>query len=325
LHDSLRELKKKEAIVQDRVKIGQVQLLSDDWGVLKKTTYALRMRDGAWAEQTRETYDRGNGATLLLYNRARRTVVLTRQFRLPAYVNGHDGFLVETAAGLLDGARPEQRIRDEVMEETGYRVGAVRHLWDAFMSPGSVTERLHFFVAEYEADDRPGTGGGLAEEGEDLEVLELGIDEALAMIGSGIVDGKTIMLLQYAQQHLFAPAGMMILIAGPYRSGTDGDPERIARNVAAMEACVMPLYEAGHLPVLGEWLALPTVRLAGSNEEGDAVYDALFHPHAQRLLARCDAVLRIGGASSGADLMVDTARALGKPVYRSLDAISVPD
>jgi ADP-ribose pyrophosphatase len=329
LHDSLRELKKKEAIVQDRVKIGQVQLLSDDWGVLKKTTYALRMRDGAWAEQTRETYDRGNGATLLLYNRARRTVVLTRQFRLPAYVNGHDGFLVETAAGLLDGARPEQRIRDEVMEETGYRVGAVRHLWDAFMSPGSVTERLHFFVAEYEADDRPGAGGGLAEEGEDLEVLELGIEEALALIGkdsgSGIVDGKTIMLLQYAQQHLFAPEGMMILIAGPYRWGTDGDPERIARNVAAMEACVMPLYEAGHLPVLGEWLALPTVRLAGSNEEGDAVYDALFHPHAQRLLARCDAVLRIGGASSGADLMVDTARALGKPVYRSLDAISVPD
>jgi ADP-ribose pyrophosphatase len=117
---------------------------------------------------------------------------------------------------------------------------------------------------------------------------------------------------------------MMILIAGPYRSGTDGDPERIARNVAAMETCVMPLYEAGHLPVLGEWLALPTVRLAGSKEEGDAVYDALFHPHAQRLLARCDAVLRIGGASSGADLMVDTARALGKRIYRSLDAICAP-
>ncbi|CAH0157248.1 GDP-mannose pyrophosphatase NudK [Massilia sp. Bi118] len=308
--------------MQDRVKIGQVQLLSDDRGVLKKTTYALRTRAGEWAEQTRETYDRGNGATLLLYNRAWRKVVLTRQFRLPAFVNGHDGFLVETAAGLLDGAHPEERIRAEVMEETGYRVGAVCRLWDAFMSPGSVTERLHFFVAEYEPGDRVGAGGGLVEEGEDLEVLELGIDEAMARIGnssgSGIVDGKTIMLLQYAQLHLFAPPGMMILIAGPYRSGTEGDPERIARNVAAMEACVLPLYEAGHLPVLGEWLGLPTVRLAGSQHEGDAVYDALFHPHAQRLLARCDAVLRIGGASSGADLMVDTARALGKRVYRSL-------
>jgi ADP-ribose pyrophosphatase len=307
--------------MQDRVKVGKVELLSNDWGVLRKTTYALRMRDGNWAEQTRETYDRGNGATLLLYNRMRRTVVLTRQFRLPAHVNGHDGFLVEAAAGLLDGARPEERIRNEVMEETGYRVGRVQRLWDAFMSPGSVTERLHFFVAEYEADDRIGAGGGVAEEGEDLEVLELGIDEALAMIGTGIVDGKTIMLLQYAKLHLFAPPGMMVLIAGPYRSGTGGDPVRIARNVAAMEACVMPLYEAGHLPVLGEWLALPTVRLAGSLHEGDAVFDALFHPHAQRLLARCDAVLRICGASGGADLMVETARKLGKQVYHALAEI----
>jgi nudix-type nucleoside diphosphatase (YffH/AdpP family) len=307
--------------VQDRVEIRQVKLLSDDWGVLKKTTYALRKPGGGWSEQTRETYDRGNGATLLLYDRARRTVVLTRQFRLPAYVNGHDGFLVEAAAGLLDGARPEARIREEVMEETGYRVGAVRRLWDVFMSPGSVTERLHFFVAEYAPGDRVGAGGGLVEEGEDLEVLELGIDEAVAMIGAGIVDGKTIMLLQYAQLHLFAPPGMMILVAGPYRSGTDGDPGRIARNVAAMEACMMPLYEAGHLPVLGEWLALPMARLAGSRHEGDAVFDAMFHPHAQRLLARCDAVLRIGGASSGADLMVATAKRLGKRVYHSLAEI----
>jgi ADP-ribose pyrophosphatase len=318
LHDSLQELKKKGGIVQDRVDIRKVQCLSEDWGVLKKTTFALRTRDGGWAEHTRETYDRGDGATLLLYNRARRTVVLTRQFRLPAYVNGHDGFLVEAAAGLLDGAHPEERIRAEVEEETGFRVGIVRRLWDVFMSPGSVTERLHFFVAEYEARDRVGAGGGLAHEGEDLEVLELGIDEAVAAIGAGIVDGKTVMLLQYAQLHLFAPCGMMILIAGPYRSGTDGDPVRIARNVAAMEACVMPLYKAGHLPVLGEWLALPTVRLAGSVEEGDAVFDALFHPHAQRLLSRCDAVLRIGGPSSGADLMTATARKLGKQVYTAL-------
>ena len=307
--------------MQDRVEIRQVELLSDDWGVLNKTTFALQTMDGGWDVQTRETYDRGNGATLLLYNRARRTVVLTRQFRLPAYVNGHDGFLVEAAAGLLDGASPEERIRAEVEEETGYRVGTVSGLWDAFMSPGSVTERLHFFAAEYEGRDRVGPGGGVAAEGERLDVLELDIDAALAMIGTGIVDGKTIMLLQYAQLHLFAPRGMMILIAGPYRSGTDGDPQRIAQNVAAMEACVMPLYEAGHLPVLGEWLALPTACLAGSERAGDPVYDAVFHPHAQRLLERCDAVLRIGGASTGADLMTTTAQKLGKRVYAALDEI----
>jgi nudix-type nucleoside diphosphatase (YffH/AdpP family) len=304
--------------VQDQVTIRKVQVLSDDWGVLKKTTFALRRGDGPWVEQTRETYDRGNGATLLLYNLARRTVVLTRQFRLPAYVNGHDGFLVEAAAGLLDGARPEECIRAEVEEETGYRVKGVRRLWDAFMSPGSVTERLHFFVAEYEARDRVGAGGGLAEEGEDLEVLELDIDAALGMIGSGIVDGKTIMLLQYARQHLFVPPGLMILIAGPYRAGSGDDPVRIARNVAAMEAYVEPLHRAGHLPLLGEWLALPTARLAGSLRAGDAVFDAVFHPHAQRLLARCDAVLRIPGVSGGAELMVETARRLGKPVYHTL-------
>lgn len=307
--------------MQDRVEIKQQQVLSDDWGVLKKTTFALRAIDGSWAEHTRETYDRGNGATLLLYNRTRRTVVLTRQFRLPAYVNGHHGFLVETAAGLLDGAEPEQRIRSEAEEETGYRIGAVRRLWDVFMSPGSVTERLHFFVAQYEAADRVGPGGGVAEEGEDLEVLELGIDDAMAMIGTGIVDGKTIMLLQHAQLQLFAPRSMMILIAGPYRSGTGDDPERIAGNVAAMEAYVLPLYRAGHLPVLGEWLALPTARLAGSKHAGDAVFDTVFHPHSQSLLARCDAVLRIGGASHGADLMVKQAQQMGKQVFARLDQI----
>jgi ADP-ribose pyrophosphatase len=315
--------------MQPRVDIRQVQLLSSDWGVLKKTTFALRTAGGAWVEQTRETYDRGNGATLLLVNRTRRTVVLTRQFRLPAYVNGHHGFLIEAAAGLLDGARPEERIAAEVEEETGYRIKDVRRLWDVFMSPGSVTERLHFFVADYEPADRVGPGGGLAEEGEDIDVLELGIDAALAMIGSEIVDGKTIMLLQYAQLHLFAPrtqsaqCGLMILIAGPYRSSTFGDPALIERNVAAMEACVMPLVRMGHLPVLGEWLALPTARLAGSRHEGDAVFDAVFHPHAERLLAHCDAVLRIGGASAGADRMVSTAEGLGKPVFRSLEEIAL--
>lgn len=304
--------------MQDAVEIRQVQLLSDDWGILKKTTYRLRAGDGLWSEQTRETYDRGNGATLLLVNRARRSVVLTRQFRLPAYVNGHDGFLVEAAAGLLDGVSPEERIRCEVEEETGYRVGQVAHLWDVFMSPGSVTERLHFFVAEYEHGDRVDAGGGIAEEGERLEVLELDIDDAVARIGAGIVDGKTIMLLQYARAHVFGPRRMMILIAGPYRAGTGDDPALVARNVAAMEAYVLPLYDAGHLPVLGEWLALPTARLAGSSRIGDAGFDAVFHPNALRLVERCDAVLRVGGASEGADLMVREARRLGRRVYDDL-------
>lgn len=307
--------------MHDRVRIKDVRVLSDDWYVLKKNTFELLNSAGEWVEQTRETYDRGNGATILLYNLERRTVVLTRQFRFPAYANGHDGFLIEAAAGLLDGASPEERIRAEAEEETGYRVGAPRRLWDVFMSPGSVTERLYFFVAEYEACDKVGAGGGVEEEGEDLEVLELDIDDAVRMIGHDIVDAKTIMLLQHAHARLFAPRGLMILVAGPYRSGTGGDPALLARNVDAMEACVMPLYRAGHLPVLGEWLALPTARLAGSAREGDSVYDDIFHPHAQRLLGRCDAVLRIGGESAGADLMVSTARAVGKQVFYALDEV----
>jgi len=188
---------------EDRIRIHQVETLSDDWFVLKKTTFDYRRSDGTWQRQSRETYDRGHGATILLYNRERRTVVLVRQFRFPAYVEGHDGFLIETAAGLLDQATPEVRIKAEVEEETGYRIGEVRMVFEAFMSPGSVTERLHFFVAEYDPASRPGTGGGVAEEGEDIEVLELTMERAMAMMASGeIADGKTIMLLQYAALHL---------------------------------------------------------------------------------------------------------------------------
>jgi nudix-type nucleoside diphosphatase (YffH/AdpP family) len=131
-------------------------------------------------------------------------VVLTRQFRFPAFVNGHDGMMVEAPAGLLDQATPEQRIRAEVEEETGYRVGEVRKVFEAFMSPGSVTEKLFFFVAEYDAASKVSAGGGIEAEGEDIEVLELPFEEALAMVRRGdIVDGKTIMLLQYAAMHLF--------------------------------------------------------------------------------------------------------------------------
>jgi nudix-type nucleoside diphosphatase (YffH/AdpP family) len=188
---------------EDRIRIHKVEVLSDDWFLLQKTTFDYRRSDGSWQRQTRETYDRGNGATILLYNREQRTVLLVRQFRFPTYGNGHDGFLIETAAGLLDQASPEERIKAEVEEETGYRVGEVHKVFEAFMSPGSVTERLYFFVAEYDPATRPGVGGGIAEEGEDIEVLELKIEDALQMITDGrIADGKTIMLLQYAALHL---------------------------------------------------------------------------------------------------------------------------
>jgi nudix-type nucleoside diphosphatase (YffH/AdpP family) len=303
----------------DRVRITAEEVLSDNWYLLKKISFELRRRDGQWQPQTREVYDRGNGATVLLYNRSLGTVVLTRQFRIPAFVSGHSGYLIEAAAGLLDNASPEQRIRAEAEEETGYRVGAVEPIFEAFMSPGSVTERLHFFIGQYEAGDRTGDGGGLAAEGEDIEVLERDFDQALAMVESGeIADGKTIMLLQYLQLHVMAPRSLMILIAGPYRSGTGDDPLRLAENVAAMERHALPLYAAGHFPVLGEWLALPMVRLAGSTRIGDATYDALFHAHAERLLARCDAVLRIGGASAGADAMVAIGARLGLRIFNSL-------
>ncbi len=180
-------------------------VLSDDWYLLKKTIYDFRRADGTWQRQQRETYDRGNGAALLLYQRDTRRVVLVRQFRFPCFVNGHDGMLIEAPAGLLDQATPEARIRAEAEEETGYRVGEVRKVFEAFMSPGSVTEKLHFFVAEYDASQKVSGGGGIEDEGEDIEVLELPFDEAMAMVRRGeIVDGKTIMLLQYAAMHVFA-------------------------------------------------------------------------------------------------------------------------
>jgi nudix-type nucleoside diphosphatase (YffH/AdpP family) len=184
----------------DSVRIVEERMLSDDWYVLKKTTFDYRRRDGQWQRQSRETYDRGNGAVLLLFNPQQDTVVLTRQFRFPAYVNGcRDGLLIEACAGLLDGQDPRACIRREVQEETGFRVRAPRKIFEAYMSPGSVTEKLHFFVAEYEPKDRVGAGGGDAAEGEDIEVLELPLATAMQMISnSAIQDGKTIMLLQYA-------------------------------------------------------------------------------------------------------------------------------
>ena len=190
--------------ISDRIRVKDVRVLSDNHYTLKTTTFEWRRANGTWQTQHRETYDRGNGATLLPYNRAHRSVVLVRQFRYPAYVNGCDELLIEAAAGLLDNLSPELRISAEAEEETGYRLGEIKKVFEAFMSPGSVTEKLHFFVAEYEPSMRIGSGGGVASEGEDIEVLELSIDTALAMIGDGrIVDAKTIMLLQYAALNIF--------------------------------------------------------------------------------------------------------------------------
>lgn len=180
------------------VRIINTQTLSDDWYSLKKYTFALQRQNGEWQQQNREVYDRGNGATILLYNRQQRTVILTRQFRFPVYVNGHDGMLIEAAAGLLDNMDPENRIKAEAEEETGFRISHVEKVFEAYMSPGSVTEKLYFYIAEYQAEDRTGAGGGIEAEGEDIEVLEMTLEDALAAIESGlIVDGKTIMLLYH--------------------------------------------------------------------------------------------------------------------------------
>jgi nudix-type nucleoside diphosphatase (YffH/AdpP family) len=190
--------------VSDRVRVKNVEILSDRHYRLNEVDFDYRRGNGEWQTQKREVFDRGHAATLLPYNVASRTVVLTRQFRLPPYLAGHDDFMIEAAAGMLDDASPEERIRAEAEEEIGYRLHDVRKVFEAFMSPGSITEKLHFFVAEYDAAMRVGDGGGLAEEGEDIEVLELPIDAALAMIADGsIIDAKTIMLLQYAALNVF--------------------------------------------------------------------------------------------------------------------------
>jgi nudix-type nucleoside diphosphatase (YffH/AdpP family) len=183
-----------------RINIQDVTLLSDSWYVLKKTTFDYLRSDGTWQRQSRETYDRGNGAVLLLFNAARNTVVLIRQFRFPTFVNGNaDGMMVEACAGQLDGDDPQTCICREAMEETGFRIRNPRKLFEAYMSPGSVTEKLHFFAAEYEAADRVAQGGGHEHEGEDIEVLEMTLPEALEHIKTGAIqDGKTIMLLQHA-------------------------------------------------------------------------------------------------------------------------------
>ncbi|MEM7573952.1 MAG: GDP-mannose pyrophosphatase NudK [Bacteroidota bacterium] len=185
----------------DRIKIKETELLSDNWYTLNKVTYEYQKSSGEWETHQREAYDRGNGAAILLYNRKQGTVILTRQFRLPTYVNGNpDGMMIEVAAGLLDALHPEDCIRREAEEETGYQIKEVTKVFEAYMSPGSVTEILYFFVAEYDQEMKVSAGGGLDEEQEHIEVVELDFEQAYKMIASGeIKDAKTIMLLQYAK------------------------------------------------------------------------------------------------------------------------------
>jgi nudix-type nucleoside diphosphatase (YffH/AdpP family) len=185
----------------NNVKILGTEILSNNWYTLKKITYEFADTDGQVKVQNREAYDRGNGAAILLYNRPNRTVILTRQFRLPTFINGNaDGMMIEACAGLLDKEHPDVAIRRETEEETGYKITDVKKIFEAYMSPGSVTEMLYFFVAEYNKAMKVSEGGGVEHEQEKIEVLELTVDEALQMINKGeIKDGKTIMLLQYAK------------------------------------------------------------------------------------------------------------------------------
>ncbi len=191
--------------MNEKINILKKEILSDNWYVLNKYTYKFQKQNGEWETHDREAYDRGNGATILLYNKEQGTVILTRQFRLPTYVNGNpDGLLIESCAGLLDKDNPEDCIRKETEEETGYRVSKVEKIFEAYMSPGSVTEILYFFIAEYAKEMKVSEGGGLEEEQENIEVLELPFEEAYSMIALGTIkDGKTIMLLQYLKLNVW--------------------------------------------------------------------------------------------------------------------------
>jgi nudix-type nucleoside diphosphatase (YffH/AdpP family) len=183
------------------IKIQKTELLSDNWYLLNKVTFDYQKKDDSWITQKREVYDRGNGAAILLYNTQQKTVILTRQFRLPSYLNGNEtGMMIEVCAGLLDEDHPEQCIIRETEEETGYRITKVDKIMETYMSPGAVTEILYLFVGEYDESMKVSDGGGVEHEEENIDVLEMSYDEAYAMIESGeIKDAKTIMLLQYAK------------------------------------------------------------------------------------------------------------------------------
>lgn len=184
-----------------KIKNLKEEILSDNWYILRKLYFDYQRKDGSWQSQEREAYDRGNGATILLYNKDKKSVILTRQFRAPTYINGNKtGMLIEACAGLLDNDNPEDCIKKETQEETGYHLSSVEKVFESYMSPGSVTEMLHFFIAEYDDAMKKSEGGGADYEQEEIEVLELSIDRAMEMIKEGeIKDAKTIMLLQYVK------------------------------------------------------------------------------------------------------------------------------
>ena len=190
-----------------RIRNIRKELLSDNWYTLQKITFEFLRDDGRWETQVREAYDRGNGAVILLYNPEKGSVVLTRQFRMPTYLNGNaDGMMIEACAGILETGDAEETIRKEVEEETGYRVREVRKVFESYMSPGSVTEILHFFIGRYDSGMKVGAGGGAEDETENIEVLEMPFEEAVRRMEAGdIRDAKTIMLLQWAQLHGLFP------------------------------------------------------------------------------------------------------------------------
>lgn len=185
--------------MNDSIKIIKNEIICKSWHTLKKVTFEHLQKDGTWQKQSREAYDRGNGAVILLYNKEQNSVILTKQFRMPTYINGNDtGMLIEACAGLLDNDKPEAAIKRETEEETGYKITDVRKIYEAYMSPGSVTEILYFFIAEYSKEMKVNEGGGVAHEQENIEVLEMDFNMAMKMIETGeIKDAKTIMLVQY--------------------------------------------------------------------------------------------------------------------------------
>ena len=191
-----------------RIRVRDRCLLSGQWAKLESVTFDYQRSDGTWQTQKREIYHRGHGAAVLLYNLESRKIVLTRQFRFAAWDTGDNGFLLEVPAGIVESDNPHQTIRNETAEETGFIIDEPKFLFKAYATPGSVTEQLHYFTAAYHPDRRSGPGGGLAEEGEDIQVLEADIDDALAWIADGnIIDAKTIILLQYAKLQLFSSEG----------------------------------------------------------------------------------------------------------------------
>ncbi|PKP16320.1 MAG: GDP-mannose pyrophosphatase NudK [Bacteroidetes bacterium HGW-Bacteroidetes-23] len=186
-----------------KIQITKTELLSDNWYLLNKVTFEFTPENGEPEIQRKEVYDRGNGAAILLYNKAKQTVILTRQFRLPTFLNGNEsGMMIEVCAGLLDEKNPEDCIKRETEEETGYRIQDVKKVFEAYMSPGAVTEILYFFTAEYQPEMKVSEGGGLASEHEYIEVMELNFNQAMEMVYNGeIKDAKTIMLLLHAKNH----------------------------------------------------------------------------------------------------------------------------